>query len=155
MTIRRLTAIIRDERKDDAVSEGRITEYVNALEARLCEDVFLTHEGTPPGVYIFLGRPPERRRKHDWPPFVPHEPGYSNEWTPEDYRDMPLLVAPPYDDIYRAYIQWQIDLRHNDTYDAGNSQRLYWQAYQDFAKWWNRTHMPKQKVHFHGYYKEG
>lgn len=151
MTIRKLTQIIQDERKDVVVGEETVTEYVNALEAKLCEEVFLTHEGAPPGVYVFMGLPLPGTKPGSWPPFVPHKPGYSNEWTPEDYRDMELLVPFPYDDIYRAYVQWKIDMKHNDTYDATNSQRLYWQAYQDFAKWWNRTHMPITKVKYKGY----
>ena len=81
----------------------------------------------------------------------PHEPGYSDEYSFDDYKTIPLLVPPPYDDVYRAYIQWRCDLAQNDTYDAGNSQRLYWLAYQDFSKFWHRTHMPVNSRTYKGY----
>lgn len=151
MTIRKLTALIREERKDDAIAEEKIIDYVNGLEAKLCEDVFLQHEGAPPGVYLFLGRPAPWQKPGCWPPYVPHEPGYSNEWTTEDFRDVPLLVPPPYDEVYKAFVQWKIDLTHNDVYDAGNSQKLYWAAWSDFAKRWHREHMPITKVMYQGY----
>lgn len=151
MTIRKLIEIFKDQRKEDVVDEAKITEYVNALEAKLCEEVFLTHEAPPLRVFAFLGRPHPAWKPGDWPPFVPHEPGYSADWSFDDYLDIPLLVQPPYDDVYRAYIQWQTDLINNDTIDAGNSQRVYWQALQDFSKFWNRTHMPINKTPYRGY----
>jgi len=154
MTIRKLIEIFKDQRKDNVVGREKIIAYVNALETRLCEEVFLTHEAPPPGVFVFLGRPPRPPRPDDWPPFILHEPGYSEEWAFSDVEDIPLLVKPPYDDIYRAYIQWQTDLANNDVVDAGNSQRIYLQAWNDFAKYWNRHHMPINKTPYRGYYKE-
>lgn len=151
MTIRKLIEIFKDQRKDDVVEEKRITGYVNALETRLCEEVFMTHEDVPPGVFVFLGRSPCPPKPGQWPPFIPHPPGYSEEWAIDDYKDIPLLVKPPYDDIYRAYIQWQVDLAQNDVVDAGNSQRIYLNAWSDFAKYWNRHHTPINETPFRGY----
>ena len=151
MTIRKLTEIIKNDRQDDVIDAEKIREYVNALETRLCTEVFLTHENTPPGVYLFMGIPPVTGGPNQWPPFIPHAPGYSDDWSFDDWMDIPLLVPPPYDDIYRVYIQWQTDLHQNDAIDASNSQRVYWQAYQDFSKWWNRTHMPINKTPYRGY----
>lgn len=171
MTIRKLTEIIKDDRQDSVIDADKVREYVNALETRLCTEVFLTHENPPPGVYLFMGLPPAHHGpggpqadhggphhgphhgEEPWPPFVPHAQGYSDEWSFDDWQDIPLLVPPPYDDIYRAYIQWQTDLHQNDAIDASNSQRVYWQAHQDFAKWWNRTHMPINKTPYRGYRK--
>ena len=66
-------------------------------------------------------------------------------------KTVPLLVPPPYDDVYRAFIQLKTDMKQNDTYDAGNSQRLFWQAYNEFARFWNSTHMPINKTPYRGY----
>lgn len=166
MTIRRLIETLRRERQDDVIDEERVREYVNALETTLCTEVFMTHEAPPLGVFLFMGWPipPDCRKEsrwtpHEgcedrWPPFVPHAPGYSEEWSFEDWKDIPLLALPPYDGIYIAYIRWQTDLANNDTVDASNSQRLYYNVYNDFARYWNRTHMPVQTIKYHGYYPQ-
>ena len=143
MTIQRLVEIFSQERQDNVIDAAKVLEYVNALETKLCTEVFLTHKDAPPGVYVFMGLPLPGHKPGDWPPLPPHHtPGYSDEWSYDDYKTIPLLVKPPYDDIYRAYIQWRIDLSHNDTIDAGNSQRVFWLAYSDFQKAWHRDHMP-------------
>lgn len=152
MTIQRLVEIFADERKDENVTEEKVTAFVNELETRICTEVFLTHENPPAGVFPFMGMTPPIQPPGNWPPLpVPHPPGYSDEWCFDDIGTIPLLVPPPYDDVYRAYIQWRVDLSHNDTIDAGNSQRVYYQAYQDFAKYWHRTHMPINNTPFAGY----
>ena len=152
MTIRKLTEILKRERQDGVIGDEDVLEYVNALETRLCTEVFLTHEDPPPGVYMFMGLPLPGTKPGTWPPpLPPHPPGYHEEWLPEDYRDIELLAKPPYDDVYRAYIQYRCDLAQNETINADNSQRIYWRAFNDFAKYWHRTHMPINKTPYHGY----
>ena len=152
MTIERLVQIFSDERKDDVIGAEKVLEYVNALETKLCTEVFLMHKDPPPGVYAFMGLPLPCHKPGDWPPLPsPHRPGYSPEYSFDDYKTVELLVMPPFDDVYRAYIQWRCDLSHNDTYDATNSQRVFWLAYSDFQKFWHRTHMPVQDSTYRGY----
>ena len=180
MTIRKLVEIFNNERHDGVISEELIRESVNALETKVCTEIFLTHEDPPPGVYAFMGmRPPMHRgRNIRWNTSDPldlgnppepypephpehreklpfayhHEPGYDDDWVLGEVSDVTLLVPAPYDDVYRAYIQWRSDLAHNDTIDASNSQRVYSLAYQEFAKYWNRTHMSVNHTPFKGYY---
>lgn len=152
MTIQRLVDIFADERKDAHIDVKKVTAYVNELEAKLCAEVFLTHEHAPTGAYLFMGLPLPGWKPGDWPPLPPpHPPGYSAEYSFDDYKTVPLLVPPPYDDVYRAFIQLKTDMKQNDTYDAGNSQRLFWQAYNEFARFWNSTHMPINKTPYRGY----
>lgn len=152
MTIQRLVEIFADERKDAHVTAEKVTAFVNELEAKLCTEILFTHEHAPTGAYLFMGLPVPGWKPGDWPPPpMPHEPGYSDEYSFDDYKTIPLLVKPPYDDVYRAYIQWRVDMAHNDTYDAANSQKLYYQAYNEFARFWNRTHMPINRTPFAGY----
>ena len=104
---------------------------------------FNPNEAPPPGAFLFGGMPPPPPLPGQWPPaaaFTQAEHGKDDE----------LLVPFPYDDVYRAYIQWRVDMAHNETYDATNSQKLYWNAYNEFARFWNRTHMPINKTPFHG-----
>lgn len=152
MTIQRLVEIFAKERQDNVIDAAKVLEYVNALETKLCTEIFLTHQYPPPGVFMFMGLPMPGQKPGDWPPLPsPHTPGYSPEYSGDDYKDIELLVKPPYDDIYRAYIQWRFDLAHNDTFDATNSQRVFWLAYSDFEKYWHRTHMPMQDSTYRGY----
>ena len=61
---------------------------------------------------------------------------------PED-MDTPLLVGAPYEGLYAAYLEAQIDL-HNREYDHyNNSVMVYASLFDEYKKWYNRTHMPK------------
>lgn len=53
-----------------------------------------------------------------------------------------LLVKPPYDDIYIKWLEAQIDYANGEYGKYNNSITLYNTAYDAFAKYYNRTHMP-------------
>lgn len=61
--------------------------------------------------------------------------------------DDKTLIAPfPYDSLYRWYLESQIDLGNMEIGKYNNSKNMYNSAYLTFTDWYNRTHMPKQKV---------
>ena len=69
------------------------------------------------------------------------------EVPPEDTgEDTVLLVQPPYDELYRHYVEAQIHYangemeRYNNACAAWNNALL---TYRDF---WCRSHMPRQGV---------
>ena len=65
--------------------------------------------------------------------------------TYEYPRDMdtPLLVGAPFEGIYEAYLEAQIDL-HNREYDHYNQTvMVYATLLEEFKKWYIRNHMPK------------
>lgn len=64
--------------------------------------------------------------------------GYSADTPP----DTALLVPPPYDQLYLRYLEAQIDY-HNGEYDRfNNAMAMYEAAFDSFAKYYTRTHMP-------------
>ena len=77
----------------------------------------------------------------------PHAGGEEAQVPPEDTgEDTVLLVQPPYDELYRHYVEAQIHYangemeRYNNDCAAWNNALL---TYRDF---WCRSHMPRQGV---------
>lgn len=64
--------------------------------------------------------------------------GY-DESTP---LDTVLLVPAPYDDIYRYYLEAQIDYANGEYGKYNNSISMYNTAYAAYEKHYNRKHMP-------------
>lgn len=60
-----------------------------------------------------------------------------------------VLIAPaPYDQLYRWYLESQIDLGNMEIAKYNNSKSLFNQAYLTFTDHYNRTHMPMQRGGF-------
>lgn len=60
-------------------------------------------------------------------------------------NDNVLLVPAPYDDIYIKWLESQIDYANGETAKFNNSIAMYNTTYSAFARYYNRTHMPKGK----------
>lgn len=59
------------------------------------------------------------------------------------------LIAPaPYDEVYTAYLRMKIDESNGETTRYNNSVTLYNAYYDNFAKYWNKNHMPISKGQF-------
>lgn len=56
-----------------------------------------------------------------------------------------LLVPAPYDSIYLRWLETQIDYANGELSRYNNSAQAYNDAYNAFARYYNRTHMPKGK----------
>lgn len=59
-----------------------------------------------------------------------------------------LIVAAPYDTLYRWYLESQIDLGNREIGSYNNSRNLFNQAYQTYTDHYNRTHLAKQRGGF-------
>ncbi len=57
-----------------------------------------------------------------------------------------LLVEHPYDDIYIKWLEAQIDYANGEYGKYNNSIAMFNTAYEAYAKYYNRTHMPISKV---------
>ena len=58
-------------------------------------------------------------------------------------EDTELLVQPPYaEDIYTNYLMAQIAAMNAETIKYNQYITLYNNAYDQFASWYNKTHMP-------------
>ena len=67
--------------------------------------------------------------------------GYSAE-TPIDTK---LIVSAPYDDIYIKWLEAQIDYANREYDKYNNGIVAYNDAYTEYMRYYNRTHMPKGK----------
>lgn len=68
-----------------------------------------------------------------------------NGYHADTALDTVLLVAAPYDDIYIKWLESQIDYANGETAKFNNSIAMYNTTYSAFARYYNRTHMPKGK----------
>lgn len=68
-----------------------------------------------------------------------------NGYVAETPMDTKLLVPAPYDDIYIKWLEAQIDYANREYDKYNNSIVAYNEAYTEFERHYNRTHMPKGK----------
>lgn len=66
----------------------------------------------------------------------------------EGYKDTTflateLLAPAPYDEVYIHYLEMKIDYANGEYGKYNNSMAMYNRAYSAFARYYNRTHMPK------------
>jgi hypothetical protein len=54
-----------------------------------------------------------------------------------------LLVPAPYDEIYRHYLEMQINYANGEYDRYNNAREMYERAYSAFEKYYNRKHRPK------------
>ena len=72
-----------------------------------------------------------------------------NGYTEETNLTTELLVPAPYDEIYLFWLESKIDYWNGETGRYNNSIGMYNTAYDEYAKYYNRTHMPKgNKIKF-------
>lgn len=60
---------------------------------------------------------------------------------PED-GDEPLLVGPPYDNLYDLYLMAQTDFLNREAENYNNSALAFNQAMDEYKKAYHRAHMP-------------
>jgi hypothetical protein len=68
-----------------------------------------------------------------------------NGYFAETPIDTKLIVSAPYDDIYIKWLEAQIDYANGEYDKFNNSIVAYNDAYAEFERHYNRTHMPKSK----------
>lgn len=59
-----------------------------------------------------------------------------------------LLVVHPHSDIYPLYLVAMIDFFNQDIGSYQNAMSMFNSKYDIFAKWYQRTHMPKSNGGF-------
>lgn len=59
-----------------------------------------------------------------------------------------LLVAHPHSDIYPLYLVAMIDFYNQDISSYQNAMSMFNNKYDIFAKWYQRTHVPKSNGGF-------
>lgn len=104
------------EVQPNSTGDERIIRWLRQLDIELYEKVVKTHEGWQ-GV---------------------KRPDYTAQ-TPEETA---LLVPEPYDCIYLHWIQSRIDYENAEAGRFNNSNAAFEADRQEYAMWYNRTHMP-------------
>ena len=60
--------------------------------------------------------------------------------------DTELLAPDEFREVYRWWLEMQIDKANMEIVKYNNDQVLYNTAYHALASWYNRTYLPKMKV---------
>lgn len=106
-----------DEIKPNSYSQEEKVKWLSTLDGIIKRDIIDTHVG-----------------------------GDGLEWkgyTAEENLFTPLLVEPPYDDIYLRWLEAQIDYANGEFDRYNNVLRAYNDMYTAFSSYYSRTHMPK------------
>ena len=98
--------------------EQKLT-WLNQLESRIYWDVLNTHEPGPKN------------------PFVP--------LTVDSKLNVELLAGDAFDDMYLWYMVAMINLFRGEIVLYNNAASVYHEMYEEFARWYNRSHMPKSQ----------
>ena len=95
------------------------TQWLSQLDGRIKDEIIDTHEG---GEDIIFN-------------------GYDADTNP----NTELLVPRPYDEVYRYWLEAQIDYANGEYTKYNNSMMMFNTAYSAYERYYNRTHMPKGK----------
>ena len=116
MTIGRLIETINNL-VPHTIEESELMRFLNDIETRIHDEVFLTHKGLD--AINFLGY------------------GEDTDMNTE------LLLKPPYDNVYRWYLEAQIYMAIQETARANNAMAMFNAEYLSMMDYYNREYMPK------------
>ena len=123
MTLIEMIAMV-DEIRPNQISKQTKTTWLNEIEHRVFDEVLSRAECFCPWF----------------------------KYKPYDYEiddDTELAVPDYYGDVYRTYICSKIDVTLGEIDRYNNDAALFDAAWRDYAAWYRRTHMPKERRH-HG-----
>ena len=105
-----------DAIKPNSYPQGEKIRWLNAIDGTVKSKIIDTHEGANAVVFH----------------------GYTDD-TPLGTK---LLVPAPYDEMYIFWLESKIDYLNGETGRYNNSISMFNTAYDEFAKYYNRTYMP-------------
>lgn len=116
MTI--LEAINRvDSTKPNSYTQVEKVDWLSTLDGVVKSNIIDTHEGGENVVFD----------------------GYDADTS----LDTELLIPAPYDDVYIRWLEARIDYANGEINKYNNSLTAYNDAYDLYANYYNRKHMPK------------
>ena len=110
-----------DEKKANMFTQEQKIQWLSEVDMYVWRELIKTHEGMPVGI-----------------DFV----GYDQD-TPMDTH---LLVPEPYTNVYENWLAAQMDLKNQESGKYTQSMVQFNNAYQTYADYYNRHHMPLQVV---------
>lgn len=123
MTISEALALV-DDLKPNSLSDERKIGWLNELDMRVFGEIFARHERDENTPESFSG------------------------YTEETDKATVLLVPEPYCDVYRWFLEMQIDLANMEMAKYNNSMMLFQNAWREYAGMYHRTHPPICAVNF-------
>lgn len=109
-----------DALKPNGYTQAEKLRWLSTLDGMLQTELFAVHEGADEAAFS----------------------GYDEDTPPETE----LLAQEPYGrELYLRYLEAQIDYYNGETARYNNSMTMYQAAYTAFARWYNRTHLPRSQ----------
>lgn len=128
MTIRDILERIN---KNNQIDDKTKIRWLSELDLQIYEDIVLRHEGAT----RYMTENPDGT-------FSPRDFPYKT-----DTRE---LIAPErFSRMYEAYLQSETDMQLDELDRYANDLTRFNNAYQEFAAWYNETHMPLQPAVIH------
>lgn len=106
-----------DAVRHNALAQGEKVRALSELDGRIKLEIIDTHEGGEGIVYTGYG-----------------------EGTP---LQTVLIVPEPWSDLYIKWLETKINYAEAEYDGYNNALAAFNAAWEAFAKWYNRTHMPK------------
>ena len=108
---------ICDRQKPNGYTREDKIHWLDQLDRRIFREIISTHEG---GVEEFHG------------------------YAPDVDDDTGLLAEEAYSDLYIKWLMAQIDFANSEIQRYNNSVMMFNSLYQEYANYYNRTHLPGQ-----------
>jgi hypothetical protein len=106
-----------DSLKHNTYTESEKVEWLSRLDGMVKQQIIDTHEDGEDIVF--------------------------DGYTQKDSMDTILLVPMPFDEVYIRWLEAQIDYYNGEIARYNNSMMMYQAAFDDYQRYYNRTHMPK------------
>ncbi len=74
-----------------------------------------------------------------------------DKYTYESDAERELMIPDRFSDIYISYLLAKVDFHDMETESYNNDVLMYQAAYEQFAAWYRRKHMPKQPGYIRGF----
>lgn len=111
-----------DELMPHNYDDSMLVKWLSNLELKIVNELFRTHKLAEDEAYLLEFE------------------GYDDEDSGSE-----LLVKEPYSELYRYYLMAKICFANQETDRYTNEMLMFNAAYQEFANYWNQTHMPLSK----------
>ena len=108
-----------DTIKPNSYNQTEKVQWLSTLDGTIKAELIDTHEGAEDVVF--------------------------NGYTEDTDLLTALLVPAPYDELYIFWLESKIDYWNGEIGKYNNSISMFNEAYSSYAKYYNRTHMPKGK----------
>lgn len=146
MTLSELVAKI-NQLKPSEYDKDDITRWVNGVEHMAWDQVICRSEPPrmPPAMDPVVVNPGINNYVPDVPQFILEEPFKPYVYVVDAERE--LLIPDQFSDAYIYYVSAKIDFQNMEI-DRYNAESLAFETeFQEYAKWYRRTHKPKEVRH--------